>query len=140
MRLPSERMEGMKTNLLDYVAALLGAAWLLAGAQTTHAARHVNLNIQTDGKAEHCSDLRAKSGGEIAQSQEAITLQKSEAPVLEISGSDRASIRVVAWDRPEYSVETCKFAAAEDRAGAEQILRGISVTRSAGRLSAGGPP
>jgi DUF4097 and DUF4098 domain-containing protein YvlB len=43
------------------------------------------------------------------------------------------------WDRAEYVVEACKIAAAGDRTSAEAVVRGISVTRSAGRFSNSGP-
>jgi len=43
------------------------------------------------------------------------------------------------WDRADYSVETCRIAAAETRGAAEQIARGISVAHTAGRISYSGP-
>jgi DUF4097 and DUF4098 domain-containing protein YvlB len=43
------------------------------------------------------------------------------------------------WDRADYSVETCKVAAADTRAAAEQAARGITVAHSAGRISYNGP-
>jgi len=130
----------MKTNrLYCLAAALFCAAWLLApgNAQIT---RKRNLNISTEGNAERCSDLKVRSnGGEIAQSVEAFTLQRSEAPVLELTGMDRSVLHVRGWDRAEYSVEACKVAVGETRAAAEQTMRGISVSRSAGHFSSSGP-
>jgi len=130
----------MKTNRLYYLAAAwLSVVWLLAPGNAQVTRKH-NLNINTEGNAERCSDLKASSNnGEIAQSVQAFTLQKSEAPVLELTGMDRAVLHVRGWDRAEYSVEACKIAVGETRAAAEQTMRGISVSRSAGHFSSSGP-
>jgi hypothetical protein len=116
------------------------AAWLASGqAQTTRTRNH-NLSLNFEGSAEHCSDLKVTSrGGEVAQANEAFTIAKKEAPVLELTNIDRGVFKVRGWDRAEYSVETCKIAVAEDRAAAEQAVRAVRVSRSGGRFSAGGP-
>jgi hypothetical protein len=120
-------------------AVLSGAAWLL-GTAPADAARHYNLNVNSSN-AEHCSDLRVRSdNGEIVQSNESVTLSRGEVPILELDDSaGRGVISVRGWDRQEYAIETCKMAAAETRAAAEQLVRGISVTRSAGHISTTGP-
>jgi len=129
----------MKTKRLCYcAAALLSLAWLLAPAHAQGSRKH-NLNIDTEGNAERCSDLKIRSSGEIAQSAEAFTLQKSEAPVLELTGMERSVLKVRGWERAEYSVEACKVAVGETRAAAEQTLRAVAVSRSAGHFSASGP-
>ena len=95
----------MKTNRFHYcAAALLSLAWLLAPAHAQGSRKH-NLNIDTEGNAERCSDLKIRSSGEIAQSAEAFTLQKSEAPVLELTGMERSVLKVRGWERAEYSVD-----------------------------------
>src|SRR6185369_2698801 len=88
---------------------------------------------------DHCADLKVRSSGEFSQVNEVFSLQKSEAPILELAGTDRAVIQVKGWERFEYSVEACKVAVAETRAGAEQAVRNVHVARSAGRISAAGP-
>ena len=123
-------------RILCFGAAICAALLTAAQAQ---AARHHNLNVNFGGNAEHCSDLKATSDGEVAQVNEAFTLSKAEAPILEMNGIERGVFRVRGWDRAEYSVEACKVAAADDRATAEQTVRGISVNRSAGRFSSSGP-
>src|SRR5437867_2549117 len=127
-------------RLYYLVAALLTVAWI-CDPSSTHAAKNRNLNINFDGNAEHCSDIKARSSdGEIAQAAETFTLSRSEAPILEIQDSAGKSVmRVRGWDRAEYAVEVCKIAAADDRNTAEALVRGISVTRSAGRFSNSGP-
>jgi hypothetical protein len=128
----------MKIHRLHCLSAvLLSAAWLLAPA---HAARNYNLSV-TNSSAEHCSDLRARSNnGEVVQANDAVTLSRGEVPTLELDDSaGRSVVRVRGWDRQEYSIETCKIAAAENRSAAEQLVRGIAVTRSAGRISTSGP-
>jgi hypothetical protein len=80
------------------------------------------------------------SNGQIAQSTETFNFRKSDAAILEVDDQPgRAMLHVRGWDRGEYSVEVCKLAVAEDRGAAEQMLRSISVTRSAGRFSSNGP-
>jgi hypothetical protein len=129
----------MKNDVLYYfAAAVLCGAWLLAPGRT-EAAKNRDLSINLSGNADRCSDLRVTSDGQVAQANEAFTLTKAEAPALELGGIERGIFRVRGWDQPNYSVEVCKIAVADDRPAADQILRGISVTRSAGRFSATGP-
>jgi len=132
----------MNNDGLYYLAtAALSVAWLLTPAQT-HAARGRNFNINMNGgDAESCAGLRANTdgGGQLAQANESFTLRRSEAPLLELNASDHGRIAVRGWDRGEYSVETCKIAVAETSSAADQIVRGISVGHSAGRLSFNGP-
>jgi DUF4097 and DUF4098 domain-containing protein YvlB len=122
-------------------AAALAAAWLLTPAQT-HAARGRNFNINiSGGDAESCAALKVSTngGGQLAQVNESFTLRRSEASLLELNASERGHITVRGWDRGEYSVETCKIAVADTNINADQIVRGISVSHSAGRLSFNGP-
>jgi len=131
----------MKHEGLYYLAAalLVTVAWVSAPG-STQAAKSRNLNISFEGNAEHCSDLKVRSDGEVAQAAETFTLSRQEAPILEIQDSAGKSVmRVRGWDRPEYAVEVCKIASADDRNTAEALVRGISVTRSAGRFSNSGP-
>jgi hypothetical protein len=90
---------------------------------------------------EHCSDLRVRSdNGEIAQTADTVTLGARDASMLELEDhAGHGVVRVRAWDRPEYSVETCKIAVSDTRQAAEALLGGISVSRSAGRLTTSGP-
>jgi len=123
-----------------YIATGICVAGLCvpAGAQNR---RDHNLSINADGNAEHCSDLKVRAnGGEIAQATETFNLQRSEAPMLEINDSaGQGVIRVRAWDQSTYAIEVCKVAVADNRAAAEQLVRGINVMRSAGRFSTAGP-
>src|SRR5919197_5635936 len=131
----------MKNDGLYYLAAAaLSVAWLITPAGT-HAARNRNFNIDVQGDAETCADLRVRSngGGQIAQANESFSLRQSEAPILELNAADHGHIRVRGWDRGEYSVETCKIAVAETTAVADQMARSISVSRSAGRFAFNGP-
>jgi DUF4097 and DUF4098 domain-containing protein YvlB len=127
----------MKHEGLIYLA---GAALLLAPG-SVHARNH-NLSINTNnsrGEALSCADLRVKSNGEVAQTTESFTLSRAEAPLLEINGATNGDIRVHAWDRAEYSVETCKIAAADTGAMADQAARAISIGHSAGNITFRGP-
>jgi DUF4097 and DUF4098 domain-containing protein YvlB len=129
----------MKNEGFLYVAAaVLCLTWLMVPGKT-HAAKNRGLNLNIDGNAESCADLKVRSTGETAQVNEAFTLSKGEAPILELNAADRGHIRVRGWDRADYSVETCKVAAADTRAAADQAARGITVAHSAGRISYNGP-
>lgn len=138
----------MKNASLYYLAAaVLSVAWLLTPAKapaqnqsrTIERSGRRNLSINTEGNAERCADLKVTSTAELAQATESFILQKSEAPVLELTGMERGVLRVRGWDRAEYSVETCKIAVADNRAAAEQTLRSISLTHSAGHFTLSGP-
>lgn len=120
-------------------AAALAAAWMLTPAQS-RAATHYNLSVNMNN-AEHCSDIKATStDGEVAQLAESVTLAPRELSALEMEDtSGRAVVRVRAWDRAEYQIETCKIAVADNRGAAETLARGINVSRSAGRLTTYGP-
>ncbi len=130
----------MKNDSLYYIAAAaLSVVWLVTPVRT-HAARNRDFNINIEGDAETCAGLKVRSGsGQIAQANESLSLRKSDAPILELNAADHGRISVRGWDRPDYSVETCKVAVAETTAAADQMVRNISVTRSAGRLSFNGP-
>jgi hypothetical protein len=119
--------------------ALFAGAWLLAPAPAA-AARHYNLNVTTNN-AEHCSDLRVRSdNGEVVQANDSVTLARGEASILELDdAAGRGVVSVRGWDRPEYTIETCRMAAADTRSAAERAVRAISVTRIAGRFSTTGP-
>jgi hypothetical protein len=128
----------MPNHAFRYLAATALGATLLIPAQSQTRYHDFNLNIQ-DSNVEHCGDLKPESRGEIARSTEAFTLSRGEAPILEISALDRGNIRVFGSAQTDYAVEVCKFAVAGDRGTAEQLLRSVAVSRSAGKLSASGP-
>src|ERR1035437_3060818 len=129
----------MKNEGFLYVAAAVLCLGGLVAPGQTHAAKNRGFNLNIDGNAESCADLKVRSTGETAQVNESFTLSKGEAPILELNAADRGHIRVRGWDRADYSVETCKIAAAETRGAAEQMARGISVAHTAGRISYSGP-
>ena len=128
----------MKNDFVCYVAAALTCAACILTPARTYAAKNHNISVDFQGKAEHCSDLKVRSNGEFVQANQAFTLQRSEAPTLELSG-DRGVVSVWGWDRAEYSVEACKIAAADTRSTAEQALQGINVSRNGARFSSSGP-
>lgn len=119
-------------------AAVFCVGWLLTPGNT-HAAKNRNFNINTNGNASSCADLRVTGSGEIAQVNQSFTLSKGEAPILEMNAADRGQIHVRAWDHADYSIETCKVAVADTRSAADQIAAAISVNHTAGNLSFNGP-
>jgi hypothetical protein len=131
-------VETLKLDGICYLAAAaLAAASILTPARSQ--ARQ-NFSVDFPDGADRCADLKVRSSGQVAQSSESFTATKSEAPTLEVSGLENANIRVRGWDRPDYSVEACKIAAASGQSAADQALKSISVTHSGGRFSASGPP
>jgi DUF4097 and DUF4098 domain-containing protein YvlB len=129
----------MKHDHLIYAAAVALCLGSLAVPSRTHAAKKRDFNINTKGDATSCADLHVTSSSELSQVNSTFTLSKGEAPILEINALDRGQIHVRAWDRAEYSVETCKVAVADTRSTADTIARGIAVNHVAGNLSVSGP-
>jgi hypothetical protein len=128
----------MKHGLVFFAtAAMLFAT--CATAQTTRNRNRNNLNINTQGDANSCADLKVTSTGELSQVNETVNLQHGEAPVLELNAADHGVVKVRGWKQPGYSVEACKVGVAEDRGTADTLVRGISVSHSAGRFSYTGP-
>ncbi len=125
-------------NQAAFGAALLGVALFLAPAPG-RAQKGRNLNISSHGDADSCAALRITSDGQLAQSAEKVTLQRGDAASLELNAVDRGVISVRGWSQPTYSVETCKVAVAEDKASADRILSGITVSHSAGHFTFSGP-
>jgi len=124
--------------VLIVLAAVAGGA--LFAPPKTYAAKSHNLSVNFGNNVEHCSDMQVKSDGEIAQAAETFSLRAGEASILELQdGAGKSAVRVRAWDRPEYSVEACRVAVADDRATAEALIGGISVGHSAGRFFTSGP-
>ena len=130
----------MKNETFCYLAAAALALAALVNPAPLRAARNYNLNVRMDN-AEHCSDLQVRSSnGEVAQAADTVTLGARDASMLELEdNAGHGVVRVRAWDRPEYAVETCKIAASDSRQAAETLLRGITVSRSAGRITTSGP-
>jgi len=122
--------------ILAGMAALAACGRHPAQAQSWY--WHGYLTIEGGRDAEKCSDLQPRATGELAQATQTFTLSKQEAPTLEVRGASRTALHVRGWDRPEYSVEVCKFAAAASRSAADRTLRSIAVTRSGGRFSIAG--
>ncbi|HWC97410.1 MAG TPA: hypothetical protein VG456_11685 [Candidatus Sulfopaludibacter sp.] len=122
-------------------AALLSVAVLLAPATATaqNRTRNRNLNISMQGDAETCADLKVTSNGEVAQSADKFSMQRSEVAVLELNAADRGVIKVRGWSQSGYAVEACKIAVAEDRGQAERTLSAMTVSRSAGHFTFTGP-
>ena len=98
-----------------------------------------DLTIDGIRGAERCSDLQVRASGELARATENFTVSKSQAPTLELRGLSHTSFYVRGWDRTDYSVEVCKFAAAGSRSEADRLLRSIGINRSGARFTAIGP-
>jgi hypothetical protein len=120
-----------KANLCLTAAAVVLMA-MPSLAQTTG---NRNLNISSSGDAGSCADLKVTSdGGEVARNAEKFDLRRGDAAVVEIGAESHGVIKVRGWDRAEFSVEVCKLAVAGNRTAAEQMVQGINIARSAGKL------
>jgi hypothetical protein len=126
----------MRKDGLYFVAAaaILSAGWLLTPLHSQVRDRHMNLSIR--GDAETCADLDVRSDGAMARAEQNLTVP-SGSP-LQIDGGSRGAIRVRGWDRPDYAIQACRIAVAEDRAAADRLLAGIQVSQSGSRLSVSG--
>ena len=98
-----------------------------------------DLTIEGIRGAQRCSDLRVRGSGELASATENFTLSKNQAPTLELRGRGHISFHIRGWDRADYSVEVCKFAAAGSRSESDRLLRAIGINRSGARFTATGP-
>jgi hypothetical protein len=130
----------MKTHAVLFTSAAVLCAWMLAPAGAEAARRGFNLSISDGGSAETCADLKvSSSNGEIAKLNEAFTMTRAEAPLLEMAATGNAHVHVRGSNRADYSVEVCKVAVAGTQAEAAQLVRSISAGHTAGRLTFNGP-
>ena len=91
----------MSNHSLCYlVAALLVVGVVISPAQT-HVSKTHSLNINFQRNAEHCADMKVESDGATAMVNETFSLQKSEAPMLEMSMLEHSVFQVRGWDRPD---------------------------------------
>ncbi len=121
---------------------LAASALFLGGRQPLQAQPWFwRTRLHFDGRrdAETCSDLNARAEGELAKATEKFTLSKRQAPALEVRAGSHSSMHIRGWNRSDYEVEVCKFAAAGSRSEAERLLRSIDVRRDGARVSASGP-
>ena len=126
----------MKKEYLYYAAAaVIGAVWVLNPARTEAREERVQLSIHGDA-AESCAALEVRSKGSVARAGENFTLPGGSN--LQIDAGSRGQIRVRGWDQSGYSVEACRFAAAADQAGADQILKSFSVSHTGSRFTVNG--
>jgi len=115
-----------------------GILYCAIAAFVCAAAPH-SFNINTHGDADTCGDLRVTSDGQLAQSADRFDLTRGQVSTLELNGGERGVVRVRGWSQSGYTVEACKVAVAEDSGTAGTLLRGITVSHSAGRFSYTGP-
>ena len=122
--------------LVGMLALLAIAAAVPAEAQK----RSHGLNMTSHGPIKSCADLEIDfRGRSTARAEEEKTVPKSAIATLEVPAMVNSGVQVWGWDRNEYSVVACKAAAAEDRAEAERLLRGVTVDVAGGRVSVRGP-
>jgi hypothetical protein len=95
----------------------------------------------SDNEPMNCEDNRTHFGGRpSAYGEQALnSFPASEAAKLTFKEDRNSGIRVVGWDRNEYSVVACKAATADSQADAQAILSQIQVQRTGGALSISGP-
>lgn len=125
----------MKSSLLYCAAAVVLPACTVYSQST----RNHNFNINLQGDAETCSELRATSSGQLAQANQRFDLTAGEVSTLELNGGTRGVVKVRGGHQAGYTVEACKLAAAADLGSAQALVRGITVNRSGGTLSYAGP-
>lgn len=130
-------MEQRILALLAAFATLGGIAVPRARARSWRWDGH--LTIEGGRDAQRCSDLKPRASAQLSQSTEDFTVLKSQAPALEVHTDSHTSVHARGWNRPEYSVEVCKFATAATRSAADQVLQSIAISHNAGRFTITGP-
>ena len=128
----------MKNAVLFSALGSLLLMSCFAQSQTSRS-RRANIDLTTNGDGETCAAQHATSTGQLVEAVEKFDLSRGEVPTLQLSGGTRSVVNVRGWKQANYTVEVCKLAAADDRGTAETLLRGISVSRSAGQFSYNGP-
>jgi len=124
------------------IPVLLASVILLAGGLPVRAESWFwgsHLRVEGARDAEKCSDLRARADGGLAKATEKFTLSKRQAPALEVRAGSHSVVHVRGWNRSDYEVEVCKFAAAPTRSEADRLLRSIDVRHDGGRVTTSGP-
>ena len=101
--------------------------------------RDWDFRIENARDADRCADLRVRTSGDLAQATENFTFAKSTTPLLDVEARSHSAVWVRGWDRADYGVEVCKYAAAGSKTAADQTLGSITVTRNGGHVTATGP-
>src|SRR5215469_10211831 len=101
-----------RTILFVTVCAAAAGSGLPARAQSW---RDWDFRIENERDADRCSDLRVRSGGDLAQATENFTFAKSTTPLLDVEARNHSAVWVRGWDRADYGVEICKYAVAGSR-------------------------
>jgi hypothetical protein len=83
--------------------------------------------------------LNVRADGELAKTTEKFTLSKRQAPALEMRAGSHSTVHLRGWDRRDYDVEVCKFAAASTRLDAERLLHSVTLRRDGARVTTAGP-
>ena len=101
--------------------------------------RDWNLSVNTRGEISSCDSLDIYSDeGKVARSDEKISAPNSPSG-LHLKAGERGGVVVRGADRADYSIQVCKAAAARDQAGADALLRQISVSLQGDEVIAQGP-
>lgn len=129
----------MKRHTL--VAIAIFTASLACGLRPARAqfGYRYGFSLNTGPNPDRCSDLQLRTSGRLARDTQTFTVAKASASPLEVSARDRSSLYVRGWDRPDYSIEVCKFAVASSQSAADSELRAVSVNRTGARFTASGP-
>jgi hypothetical protein len=86
-----------------------------------------------------CSDLHVRfDDREAVMESEDRTVTKAEAPTLRVRPHANGGVQVQGWDKDNYSVTSCKFAANYD-GGAQRLLAQMTLSVKNGEVSTNGP-
>jgi len=122
------------------ICRCLGSAVLFAVlAFTPSFARDWNLSVNSHGEISSCDSLEIYSDeGKVARADERINAPNSPSG-LHLKAGERGGVVVRGSDRADYSIQVCKAAAARDEAGAEALVKQITVSLQGDELVAHGP-
>ena len=131
----------MSRSLAPIALAVAAALALSAAfeARAEHGSGHA-LSIDSDGPASGCSGVHIHFDGlETARAEETLTLPRTQARGLVLSGSPHGGVTVRGTDASAFSITACKVAAGDSAGEAQALLPKIALRNAGGRISIEGP-
>lgn len=117
-----------------YLYLFLAVAALVASAP----AQDMNTRWKHGSDRTKCEDLQITSSDfEIARTEQTFTVEGKQDVNLE--GSRNGGVYVSGWDQPNFQVTACKAGFAEKMDRAKELVAGVNVAASGGKITTNGP-
>jgi hypothetical protein len=131
----------MSQSPIASAAAFALASLFAIGAGTAQAGhRSRNVTIDDGDNATDCRRINIRFDGlaTTARGEEEMSLPDRGQPVR-VHAARNGGVRVVGWDRPEYSVKACKAAGGEDAGAADAALKKVALSIGGDEIGVTGP-